>query len=316
MFVRSRFSIAPIVVSLLVSTVWLGGCHKKEQPKQEQKSVDTPEIAAAKRSLEEIKTQYGEVAVAFSDLHHRLDALPQDLDGLAELRAKFFSNDETRGLFSAKLAWVASRIDAAQKSGKAEDLASAKTALQQASGDLRLFNGQRIGLIHELSRLDHVLELRSKNSAAATAYKHTLPSGYELKAAEGGVEQQLLTFIEDPKKKLDKTSWFDFDRIAFGDSSPELNLELSEGQLENLAAILNAYPKLELQLGGYSDASNPGNQRLTKARALMTKAELIRLKVAGERLHYADTDQPTCHLDDAEACRMLYGSVALRVSTK
>ena len=50
----------------------------------------------------------------------------------------------------------------------------------------------------------------------------TLPGGVSISGNAGGVEQQLVRFING-NRPVDKTTWFDFDRVTFASSSAELD---------------------------------------------------------------------------------------------
>ena len=60
----------------------------------------------------------------------------------------------------------------------------------------------------------------------------------------------------------------------------------SQEQLKNIAAILKAYPSLELKLGGYSDntGDSASNVVLSQQRAETAKTELVKLGANAKRL--------------------------------
>jgi hypothetical protein len=60
-----------------------------------------------------------------------------------------------------------------------------------------------------------------------------LCGGGTLHVPELGVEGKLLSFIQDPAHKPDKTSWFDFDRLLFDTDSASLQSQSTE-QLNNI----------------------------------------------------------------------------------
>ncbi|HNL06480.1 MAG TPA: OmpA family protein, partial [Chitinophagales bacterium] len=100
-----------------------------------------------------------------------------------------------------------------------------------------------------------------------------------------GVENRLVTFIEDKTKVVDKTTWFSFDRLYFETGKSTLKPE-SQEQLKNIAAIMKAYPKVEIKLGGYTDntGDKQKNMELSQKRAETTMQELVKLGVAAKRL--------------------------------
>ncbi len=98
--------------------------------------------------------------------------------------------------------------------------------------------------------------------------KVKLPDGVELDAYRGGIEDKLVTFLNDPASQGGKDVWFDFDNLNFQTGSAELTAE-SMKQVNNIAAILKAYPKLKIKIGGYTDKSGDAsiNKKLSQERA-------------------------------------------------
>lgn len=100
-----------------------------------------------------------------------------------------------------------------------------------------------------------------------------LSNGTNLNAYVGGVEERMVAFLNDPASKLagdaDKTKdWFDFDNLNFDLGKSTITKE-SMVQIENLAAILKAYPKLKIKVGGYTDkqGDDAKNMALSQSRA-------------------------------------------------
>ena len=99
-------------------------------------------------------------------------------------------------------------------------------------------------------------------------FKLKLPDGTELNVPESGIENQLATFIADSSKPVDKTTWFNFDRLTFDTGKATLQSS-SQEQLDNVAAILKAYPNVHVKVGGYTDNSGKAaaNLKLSDDRA-------------------------------------------------
>jgi outer membrane protein OmpA-like peptidoglycan-associated protein len=112
-----------------------------------------------------------------------------------------------------------------------------------------------------------------------------LSDGTILHIPERGVEGRLLTFIESPSRMVDKTTWFDFDRLLFNFGSSTLQPQSRE-QLLNIAAILKSHPNVHLKIGGYTDnvGSPSQNMALSQERASRVRNELVQLGVAADRL--------------------------------
>lgn len=112
-----------------------------------------------------------------------------------------------------------------------------------------------------------------------------LPGGVKLSFAADSVESKLIAFIEDASKPVDKKTWFTFNGLLF-DTAKATLMPASMPRLQNVAAILNAYPNVKLKIGGYTDnVGNPdANLKLSDARAKTTMAELVKLGIAADRL--------------------------------
>jgi outer membrane protein OmpA-like peptidoglycan-associated protein len=112
-----------------------------------------------------------------------------------------------------------------------------------------------------------------------------LCDGSTIRAPERGMEGKLVAFIEDPTHKLDKTSWFDFDRLLFDTDSATLQPQ-STDQLNDVAATLKACPNIHLTVGGYTDNTGDAkhNQKLSQDRADSVVAKLETMGIAPNRL--------------------------------
>jgi len=136
---------------------------------------------------------------------------------------------------------------------------------------------------------DTVAKVSDTTNAAWAAlgdfFKVKLPDGTVLNVPQLGVENKLLKFIQDPGQPVSKDQWFDFDRLLFDTGSATLQ-PASQEQLQNVAAILKAYPNVKLKIGGYTDntGDKAANQKLSEARAENVKDALVKLGVDPARL--------------------------------
>lgn len=105
--------------------------------------------------------------------------------------------------------------------------------------------------------------------------KVMLPNGVALDAYKNGIEDRLVMFLKDPAKRVDNSTWFDFDRLNFETGSSNITAE-SMPQIRNIAAILKAFPNASIKIGGYTDATGDetANRKLSQARAEAVVAEL------------------------------------------
>ncbi len=144
-------------------------------------------------------------------------------------------------------------------------------------------------------------------------------NGTKLNIAASGnpVEAALLDFVKSDKK-VDKETWFDFDRLLFETGSAKLQPQSAE-QLENVAEILKAYPEVGIKLGGYTDNTGDAsaNLKLSTDRAQSVMKELSDLDIDKGRLDaegYGE-EHPVAS-NDTEDGRARNRRISMRVTKK
>lgn len=146
-----------------------------------------------------------------------------------------------------------------------------------------------------------------------------LPDGTKLDLGEKSGENLLINFIKDESKVVDKTTWFTLDRLYFETGKSTLKPE-SQAQVKNIAAILKAFPNVELRLGGYTDNTGKAesNLKLSTARANAAMKELVKAGVAAKRLTAEGYGQehPVCAANDTPECRAQNRRIDVRVTKK
>ena len=117
-------------------------------------------------------------------------------------------------------------------------------------------------------------------------FTKALPDGTELNIPEFGVENQLVAFIENDSKEVDKTTWFNFDRLTFETGKSTLDMGKSQEQLDNIVAIMKAYPETKIKIGGYTDntGSEETNMQISQARAEAVMSALSQMGIASDRM--------------------------------
>lgn len=154
--------------------------------------------------------------------------------------------------------------------------------------------------------------------ALGNFFKFKLPNGIELNAPEFGIENKLNTWLMDKTKVVDKTSWFNFDRLLFDTGKATLRPE-SQEQLKNMVEILKAYPAVELKIGGYTDnVGDPTfNLKLSGDRAKSVMNEMIKMGIAKNRLESEGYgEQFPVASNDTEEGKAQNRRIAVRVTKK
>jgi outer membrane protein OmpA-like peptidoglycan-associated protein len=115
----------------------------------------------------------------------------------------------------------------------------------------------------------------TSTATAATAQVSTkvkLACGAEIDAYQGGIEANLVKFLDDkaavfnPEDK--KANWINFDNMNFEFGTSKLT-GASLSQIKNIVAILGCYKNLKIKIGGYTDkvGKDEGNMKLSQSRA-------------------------------------------------
>jgi OOP family OmpA-OmpF porin len=122
-------------------------------------------------------------------------------------------------------------------------------------------------------------------SALGDFIKVKLPDGVELNIPKSGIENKLIIFLNDSSRPVDTTTWFNFDRLLFDTGKATLQPS-SQEQLNNIAAILKAYPNAHVKIGGYTDNTGDAaaNVALSDARAKNVMDSLVASGVDPSRL--------------------------------
>jgi K(+)-stimulated pyrophosphate-energized sodium pump len=145
-----------------------------------------------------------------------------------------------------------------------------------------------------------------------------LANGTMLNAGSNSFESKLVSFITGADT-VSKTKWFTMDRLYFENGKSVLK-PASAAQLKDLKAILDAYPNVNIKMGGYTDntGSAETNKKLSAERAKVAMAELVKLGVVANRLESEGygPEHPVCAANDTPECRAQNRRVDVRVTKK
>ncbi len=126
---------------------------------------------------------------------------------------------------------------------------------------------------------------KMKADATAALSNFVLPGGTKIEFPKGSVEDKLIGFVTDKNAAIDKTKWFNFEGLNFDTGKATLKAG-SEAKLDNVKAIMAAFPAVSIKIGGYTDnvGNAASNKTLSDARAKTVMAELVKRGVAASRM--------------------------------
>lgn len=158
----------------------------------------------------------------------------------------------------------------------------------------------------------------SSASAMAGALKKTLSTGVELNFGEKSIENELISFIEDNSKVIDKTTWFNFRDLKFETGSANID-STSMQEVKNIAEVLKAFPNVNIKIGGYTDnvGNEASNMKLSAARAANVMSALVGMGIDKARLESEGYgSQHPVASNDTEEGKAQNRRIAVRVTKK
>jgi outer membrane protein OmpA-like peptidoglycan-associated protein len=291
----------------LTSAVVTAGCNRE---RRQAESL----LAESSNSYDRLQPKCAQLRATLGDMRQDVEDLAEIVPGGADLRAKYFSADEVLGVLDAKMKWLAAEIQSAKHDPRLERVVGLQNELAHTASDMRQVSSFAVELTHEKARLQRIAALLK------APYEHKLASGYRVKAAKDGLESHIIDFIEDPHKKADKTSWFDFDRIDFARDAATLDIPRSRSQLENVAQILKAYPTVKVKIGGHvaSKGKVGASHRLSAQLAEAVRKALVRSGVNPHRLEAEGygSQHPACNANESQDCKARGRRIAALVTAK
>ena len=149
-----------------------------------------------------------------------------------------------------------------------------------------------------------------------------LPNGEKLNIGTNSTENQLFSMLNDSDYVVsaDKTQgWITLDRVYFSTGSDQLTAT-SQNQLDNIVAILKAFPNTEVKLGGYTD--NTGSQQINqplsegRAKSVMNEIGKAGIDVARLAAEGYGSEHPLCPANDTDVCKAKNRRVDIRITKK
>lgn len=286
-------------LALALSCLSLGACEKKAEEGEksdtsaERKLLSPDELRS---SFAKLKSDTQKQANSFRAVRARVNDFPPDLIGLSSFKGRISPIESSFGALLGRVTWLEGELELALREKSDERLRSMEAQIASIAGDLVHTGGTLSELERELPRFD-------EDVARQTSWVYRLPGGHEVRAAPGGLERNLIDFVVSDERALDPHAWFRFDRLYFVDLKSEFVPPRSESQLENVVAILKAYPKLKLELTAF----DRDVQRREEMRQLVTdrlgalKSELEKRGVAPGRLRIL-SHGPDCPPEAPERC--------------
>ena len=146
-----------------------------------------------------------------------------------------------------------------------------------------------------------------------------LPNGSLLKVGSKSTEAKLIAFLmENTVDTVDKTKgWITCDRIYFETGKAGLTAN-SNIQIANIAAILAAFSKAELKVGGYTDSTGSAevNHKLSEERAKVVADAIAAKGVKNALAHEGYGPEHPIASNESKEGQALNRRVDVRVTKK
>jgi K(+)-stimulated pyrophosphate-energized sodium pump len=154
-------------------------------------------------------------------------------------------------------------------------------------------------------------------AAMPVSINKELSSGVTLNFLEGGIEDQVIKFIESDSV-AGKDNWFNFKALSFASGSNVID-STSMNEVKNISKIMEAFPNVNIKVGGYTDntGDDAANLKLSSERAAAVKAALVATGIADARLEaegYGETNAVASN--DTEEGRSQNRRIAVSVRKK
>ena len=172
-------------------------------------------------------------------------------------------------------------------------------------------------VIHPLSDTVKKAVATPATASAPATSGVLLADGVTLNVPKGSFEEELVNVVRNPADSTYKNRWFILDRSPFDGETANLKPEAA-AQLQNLAAIMKAYPRVSIKIGGFLDiAGHKANSKLASLRSISVFRELLKYGVQRKNLR-ADGYGSTMAIasNDTEEGRIKNRRVAIIVKTK
>ncbi|WP_435355112.1 sodium-translocating pyrophosphatase [Emticicia sp. SJ17W-69] len=154
-------------------------------------------------------------------------------------------------------------------------------------------------------------------AAMPVSINKQLSSGVTLNFLEGGIEDQLIKFIESDSE-AGKDNWFNFKALNFASGSAVID-STSLNEVKNISEILKEFPAVNIKVGGYTDntGDDAANLKLSSDRAAAVKAALVTLGTDAKRLESEGYgEQHSVASNDTEEGRSQNRRIAVSVRKK
>lgn len=119
-----------------------------------------------------------------------------------------------------------------------------------------------------------------------------LPNNTTIQGYQGGMEEKMIDYINSNDYKNATTTddlrrrWFEFEDIDFAHGSATELSEGSQRHLNNIVAIMKAYPNTRIRIAGYADKTGTEqvNQNISEQRANHIKSILVKGGINAQRI--------------------------------
>ena len=191
-----------VILSLLVTSgaMSIQACAKKKAGSPQA----DPKYVAASQSLERLKADAQKLQAETAAIRKRLERLgasADDLPGLATFRSNLFATEEVLGGVGGTSEWLSRELEAAFASGDRQQVEKVTATIASSADEMKKFEKSVVDLSHDLIPFERSVAQFRALAAAGVFFTRVLPTGYEVRAANDGIEAAAPERRQRPKER-------------------------------------------------------------------------------------------------------------------
>lgn len=156
MLAARRLLTAWLLAAALAAPGLLAGCRKAAGDRPIGEGDDRASAQSVRQSLDGLTNELRALTAKFVALREKVEAVPPEVPGFREARARFYAIEEGRGTMDGKAAWLSARLDAAASTGNRQELQQVEKEIARTYREVRQIEQLHVELLHQMMAFQRV----------------------------------------------------------------------------------------------------------------------------------------------------------------